>query len=404
MKLNPYPFQEDAIKFHLNVPYSICALGMGLGKTPVALAVKEKLGCDMLVICPAYLKPNWLAEAKKFLGTDEGITVLSYDKFRSKVEVLPKYDFVVFDEAHYLKNPKAQRTRCAHGYIKDCLPKNLLLLTGTPVKNGVPEIWSLLKLCSYGPTRNDLFLPYKNSAYMFAERYCKRQYTFGNHFKHVGIRNAEELRGLLRPWYYRKRASQVLDLPPQVRKKINIAPDKHDSELELAWEAYNGGKVSEHFMTGKAVNALAKVQTSVEIASNIIQEGGNVVVFSDHVKSCEAIYDSLSAEFSGGLITGSTTILRRSDAINKFTNGQYRFIAATIGAMSVGVNLQAAQFMVINDYPWVPADLAQAEKRIHRIGQTGTCFYYYIFASEVDEMIYDKITDKLNVTREVTDG
>jgi SNF2 family DNA or RNA helicase len=80
------------------------------------------------------------------------------------------------------------------------------------------------------------------------------------------------------------------------------------------------------------------------------------------------------------------------------------FIVATIGSMSVGVNLQAANYMVFNDYPWVPADLAQAEKRIHRIGQKSNCFYYYIFSSGVDENIFQTILDKLKITREVTDG
>jgi SWI/SNF-related matrix-associated actin-dependent regulator 1 of chromatin subfamily A len=399
-----YKHQLDAVEFHLERKYSINAFSMGLGKTLVALLMKQRLGVDTLVVCPAYLKHNWLAEAQKFLGTTLGLTVLSYNKFNEKVEVLPRYKFVIFDEAHYLKNPKAQRTKAAHGYMKDVLPDHLLLLSGTPIKNGVSEFWSLLKLCSYGPKQNRLFLPYQNSQYRFCDYFCRREYTFGQHFKFTGLRHGDELRTLVRPWYLRKRAGDVLDLPAQVRKKINIAPDKHDKGLEEAWAAYSNGKVSEHMSTAKAVNALAKVTTTVELAGSIIEGGQQVVVFSDHIKACEDLYSGLSDFAAGGIITGATTVNKRTKTIEDFRDGKLAFIVATIGAMSVGVNLQTASHMVFNDYPWVPADLAQAEKRIHRIGQTSTCFYYYVFASDIDEQIYDKLVEKLQIITEVVDG
>lgn len=403
----PYGFQEDAVAFHIDRGYSINAFTMGLGKTLVALLTVFRTNSKALVVVPAYLKHNWESEAKKFLGSyADNITAISYNQFTRDVDDLSRFDAVVFDEAHYLKNPKAQRTKAAHNYIRDTRPDYLLLLTGTPIKNGVSEIWSLLKLCSYGPTPNPEFDEVGNSWWGFCSTFCNRKYTFGSHFTWSGLRNKDRLKKIIKPWYLRKRASQVLDLPQQIRKRININSNKHSKNYLEAYEAYVGGGSAAHISVAKAVNALAKVKTTVEHASSILEQGEKIVIFSDHVQSAISIHhDLLARGLHGGLVTGSTPMAERSRTINEYTRHKnFNYIAATIGSLSVGANLQAGNYMIFNDYPWVPADLAQAEKRIHRIGQDRTCFYYYIFASEVDELIYDKIVSKLEIVNEVTNG
>jgi SNF2 family DNA or RNA helicase len=70
--------------------------------------------------------------------------------------------------------------------------------------------------------------------------------------------------------------------------------------------------------------------------------------------------------------------------------------------MSVGVNLTSCHHMVFNDAPWVPADMAQAEGRIHRIGQSRSCFYYYILASRVDQRIFRTLAAKRALLEKAT--
>ena len=86
---------------------------------------------------------------------------------------------------------------------------------------------------------------------------------------------------------------------------------------------------------------------------------------------------------------------------NRFQEGKLDVIIATIGAMSVGVTLTKSRNMIFNDLPWVPGDIAQAEKRCHRIGQTGIVTIHRMFYGKIDLKIGREITKKLKTIIEV---
>lgn len=311
------------------------------------------------------------------------------------------FDFVICDEAHYLKNPQAKRTKTLESLLSGALPEYLVLLTGTPIKNRVGEFYSLLRFlsaCPHGTNGNKMHMTY---------------WDFQRHFMHFeqfkvkgrmitrfhGHRNVPELKQLLRNKYLRRKCDQ-LDLPPITRKNVNFDLDKTQQEKDLkdAWKEYNGGKKSKHIMSVKAVNALSKVPHTAKYVQDILDQDQQVVVFSDHVK----VVSELSKKFSNSVgITGEVAADKRADYVRKFQSGKIRVIFATIGALSTGVTLTASSNLVFNDYPWVPADLLQAEKRIHRIGQEKPCLIHMLFSGNMDKMIYHTILKKLKTIGEV---
>jgi SNF2 family DNA or RNA helicase len=148
-----FPFQRKAVEFHLSHHYSINGCKMGLGKTIQAIATLAHVQGPACIVCPAYLRQNWLSEMDKFLPENHShkITVISYEKF---VRFAPdSCHILIFDEAHYLKNMLSKRSKFAHNYVKSKLPTYLLLLTGTPIKNRVTDFYSPMKLCSYNPKK-----------------------------------------------------------------------------------------------------------------------------------------------------------------------------------------------------------------------------------------------------------
>lgn len=405
--LEPYGnFQLEAIEFALHTPYSINAFEMGLGKSfvSIATAVKAKTG-KCLVIVPAFLIPNWKDEIEKFTGeiaedfnygTPAKFSVCSYTSLKRAEKHFDTFDMIICDEVHYAKNLKAKRTQLLHDLMARHKPKRFMGLSGTPVKNKVPEFYSLLRLCSYGGRYSE-FDKYMKSEWMFCNdfTYKRTKILGGRRFTEFeGVKNPRALQRLIAPVYHRKRAKDVLDLPPQISKEVLMSDsDKTDGLLQMAFEAYEGKKKSKSFASGKAISALAKVKYTVEFVKDTIGEAGQYVIFTDHRQSAKKLFDELES-LGARYVLGDTPAVKRHEYARMLNDGEINVLVATTGSLSVGVNLTGCNRMIFNDLPWVPADMDQAEKRIHRIGQSRTCFYYYILASKYDQYILRTISKK----------
>lgn len=399
--LELFDFQKVGVAKILKHKYYLLADPMGFGKTIQALTAIKEAGKKTLIVCPAFLRFTWEDEAEKFYGKDfaSTLTIISYSSFHRLKDM--RYDFVVCDEAHYLKNPKAKRTQFFFSLIRKNRPEYLLLMTGTPIKNRVGEFWSLLQLLSLnpGPTNGHRL---RMSHFEFQRHFSNLRYQKinGRQFaKFEGHRNIPELKQILIGKYLRRK-SDAVELPPLRRTMVEFKPgkSKQEQDLEKAWEEYNSGKKSKHLSVVKAVTALAKVPDTLKYIQDIVDQDEQVVVFTDHVKVVEALA-ARSPTYRG--ITGSTSMDKRGEIIRQFQACKVQVICATIGALSTGVTLTAASNLIFNDYPWVPADLLQAEKRIHRIGQDKPCVIHMLFSGPIDRMIYAQLVKKLKTIKEV---
>ena len=386
-----YPHQEIAKSFALRKKYCILGLEQGLGKTLCSLATAIELRPNkILIVVPAFLKPNWEAEIEKFTEDFEA-DIISYSQL-SKVN--GSYDLIIADECHYLKNHKTKRSKNFEAILMESKPEYLLMLSGTPIKNRIGEFWNLLRLVHYGGN-----LPQFDN-FKRKNQHFKFQYYFSNaitqYFGHrqvtkfEGMRNIAELKGLVNAARLRMKSKDVINLPETTDIDFKIKEkgkfDKDFKEL-LNEEGFN----NEAYMRIKKVNAVAKCDYTIKLAQEIIENGEKVVIFSDHVDSASEIARALGAK----ALTGKVSATERARCVQDFERSrEVLALVATIGALSVGVNLTSARYMIFNDMPHVPADLDQAKKRIHRIGQSEKCFYYYVYISELDRklqrMIYNK--------------
>ena len=395
--LKPYDFQLEGVELAYKKRYSINAFTMGLGKTLVGIALAVKAQSKrVLVICPAFLKPNWEMEIEKFCSVPSRFEVTSYEKVKHIEDQFHLYDTILIDEAHYLKSLKAKRTQRIHKLVKGHRPKYLLLLTGTPVKNRVPEFYSLLLLCWYGG-RYPEFSKFSDSSWDFQCRYTNKRTIYYGQRKVTsfeGLKNVAELKQLIKPIYLRRRAEDVLSLPEENHSDVVIADtSKNDLLIQEAWARYQGKKDASSFSSAKAVNALSKVSFTVEFVRNLLEEASGVVVFTDHIQAAVAIARDFPMD-DVRYVTGRTKITDRAKYVEELNSGKVKILVSTIGSLSVGVNLTGVNYMVFNDFAWVEADMAQARKRIHRIGQKNRCFYYYIYSSKIDKHIHKTLKEK----------
>lgn len=397
-------YQRDAVAFHLKAGYSICAFQMGLGKTVVALAMAVATKSETLIVCPAFLIPNWKEEINKFTDSPNKFTLVSYSSLKKVKDKFEKFNLVICDEVHYAKHLTAKRTQLLHELIRVHRPKYFIGLSGTPVQNRVPEFYSLLKLCSYG-NKYPAFKKYSGSDWVFNMKFCnKKQFAITRQIRGEmktiqitrweGMRNLADLKLLLKPVYNRKKDDGSLNLPSMQFHKIQMSEkSKMDVQLEKAWEIYEGAKGDNPAASSsKAVNALAKIDFTYEFVMDRIEEAEKFIIFTDHVQAGV----ELKAKFGGSaeLITGSVPADIRHQLVTKLNSGEIKILISTIGSLKEGANIVGVNHMVFNDFPWVWAVMHQVIKRMHRIGQVKACHYYYILSGKADKKILETVRKK----------
>jgi len=390
-----FEHQKEGVKFAFSNPYHINGFEMGLGKTATSLAVAVQVANrfrnnKILIICPAFLRNNWKDEIDKFTeGLD--VTITSYSSL-SKIE-LDNFTLVIADEANYLKNHKAKRTEIFHELIKKITPHYLMMMSGTPIKNRVSEFWSLLQLCHYVAQYPE-FKPFHRLYYKFCNTFSYERSFEVNGFNVVrfdGVKNAPKLKELIKPIYIRRKTENVLDLPTITDIDIMTKNSKkYDADLKEAFELFKIDAKDPAYMSLKSANALAKVGDTIKLAKDMIEQDEKVIIFTCHKAAVREIAKSLKVSF----IDGSIPADKRHKIVKEFNESEEGVLVATIGAASTGFNITSANKMIINDFPFVPADLEQAKKRMHRIGQEKPCFYYHIFSSEFDKSLFEMITRK----------
>jgi SWI/SNF-related matrix-associated actin-dependent regulator 1 of chromatin subfamily A len=362
---------------------------MGLGKTRIALATVRELRRKAFVVAPAFLESNWRREAK-----DAGVELIfcAYSQLH-KIKDTDKRAFWIADEAHYLKNHKAKRTIAYVDMVENIRPDYWLGMTGTPIKNRVPDFWTLLYIANIRTNRR--FMNY----WEFCRKFCveeKIRVAGGStvsKYRNLKPEMAGELKAMLDGFYIKYRADQVLkDLPEMtaINQQFRLA---EVAGLEEEFQKYQTGhKVNP---VAKALSAKLKASATIEYCKELIEGGsGQLLVFTDHIEPAVLIAEGLG----GKVITGGVAMDERQRAVDDFQAGRLQALVCTIGSMSVGVTLTAASHVVFNDLSWTPADNEQAAKRIHRIGQRNACFAHYISASDTDSYIQKTLLSKKSDT------
>ncbi len=423
LKKKLYPFQAEGVGFlESRFGRSLIADEMGLGKTIQALAWLQHKGAPVLpalIVCPASLKGNWARECadwttlscrvlsgsqpapEQVVGLD--VLIVNYDILAKWLPILGSIRTVVLDEAHYIKNPKAARTKAVRWLCKG--RRHVVAISGTPIVNRPAEFFTALSILD-----NAMF----GDWWAFAKRYCNAQCgRFGWDFS--GASNTDELHRKLSTLMIRRLKADVLtDLPPKTRTMIPLELNGNEgiytSALREALGAWQDEK-PDPLRDITQISALrqaaldAKFDLCCEWIDNFLETSpGKLVLFAVH----HATIDRLMARYGERAVSldGRTEITSRSLIVERFqTDPGVRLFIGNIQAAGVGITLTAAQDTAFLEFPWTPGELDQAEDRIHRIGQKGaTNIYYLIAQGTLEEDILKLIEAKRKVLNGVLDG
>lgn len=376
-----FEHQDSGARWLVERCFAILADDMGLGKSLQALVAARALGHRVIVVAPAGLRINWLREAEM---AEVAIEIYSWAKVPEPIE--EPYT-LIGDECHFAQNLKAARTKKFLALAARA--QAVFALTGTPIKNGRPvNLFPLLVA-----TRHSLASD--KSAY--ERRYCNAGPTQWSRWDTTGAAHLDELHRKISDGMLRRMKSECLDLPEKIRvtRKAELSEEArnryetvlHEKQAEYRARKARGecGEADTLVLMNhlRHAGSIAKVESAVEMAEEVLEQGGQVVLFTAFTDSAAQIADALGA----GRITGAEDAEQRQTAIDAFQDGKLKSMVCTLGAGGVGITLTAAQTVILVDRDWTPGQNLQCEDRLHRIGQRGSVLAVWLQANGADEAI-----------------
>jgi len=401
----------------------VLADDMGLGKTVQILALlalektRGNLTNPALVVAPTSLMTNWFNEAQKFApelkvlvlhGPDRkqdfasipqhDVVLTTYPLIARDHEILlpPEWHMVILDEAQTIKNPNAATTRSLRGINA----KHRFCLTGTPMENHLGELWSIMTFVNPG--------------------HLGDKAAFARHWRTPIEKRGDTARALalarrVRPFLLRRTKEEVAqELPPKTEIVATVVlegsqRDLYDSiRLSMSEKVRRAirdrGLAKSHIIVLEALLRLrqacchpallklddgierpsAKLDRLMEMVIELLSENRKIIVFSQFTSMLALIrarFDASDIRYS--LLTGETK--DRGRAIDDFQRGASDAFLISLKAGGVGLNLTAADTVIVFDPWWNPAVEEQAIDRAHRIGQDKSVFVYRLVAAATIE-------------------
>jgi superfamily II DNA or RNA helicase len=396
----------------------ILADEMGLGKTvqsiALALFLKRQGGNSgpVLVVCPKSLLGNWQAEFERFAPEMKVLQVQGSNREKALGQIAAhdviltsyqliirdnqhylniKFGLILLDEASFIRNPDTDAAKT----LRSLKATGRIALTGTPLENGVRDLWSIFHFALPG---------YLGNQKSFKERF-ESPIQSGLDLP-AGQEAAQRLQKLTQPYFLRRMKRQVLkDLPEKIEQVLWCVPSAAQAEfyrkiLEEGREeikaarrrsGQNGAKMTmftvllrlrqvccDLRLTGIRPEALvglepddlsgkwAALHDQVESA---LESGGKILVFSQFVQFLRLMRERFQPQkLDHAYLDGSSQ--DRSAQVERFQKDpNCRIFLISLKAGGYGLNLTAADSVILADPWWNPAVESQAIDRAHRIGQ-----------------------------------
>lgn len=386
-------YQEWGVKYILHQERVLLGDEMGLGKTVQAIATMVSLrntgASHFIVVCPASVLPNWCKEiaAKSKLSVTKvhgagraqaikswlrtgGVAVTTYETTGIfQFDEAFRFDLLVVDEAHFIKNINAARSRNVRRLA--VFTKRILFMTGTALENKVDEMISLIDVLQPNVAKIIQNIAFMSAAPQFRE-------------KIAGV------------YYRRKREDVLTELPDLIESREWCTLSEEETKL------YEQEILSKNFMgirrlswNVENLDHSSKARRMIEIVNEAESEGRKVLIFSFFLDTIRKIYAYLGDRCCNP-INGSIPPQRRQEIIDQFnTDPQKTVLCAQIQSGGTGLNIQAASVVIICEPQFKPSIENQAISRAYRMGQARNVLVYRLLCEDtIDEKLTNMLEEK----------
>ncbi|WCJ28910.1 Chromodomain-helicase-DNA-binding protein 1 [Euphorbia peplus] len=437
----------------------ILADEMGLGKTVQSVSMlgflqnAQQIPGPFLVVVPLSTLSNWAKEFRKWLpdmniiiyvGTrasrevcqqyefhnDKGVgrpikfnaLLTTYEVVLKDKAVLSKikWNYLMVDEAHRLKNSEAQ----LYTTLSEFSTKNTLLITGTPLQNSVEELWALLHFLDPNKfkSKDEFVQNYKNLSSFNENELANLHMELRPHILRRVIKDVEkslppkierilrvEMSPLQKQYYKWILERNFHDLNKGVRGNqvslLNIVVElkkccNHPFLFESADHGYGGDSIiNDSSKLERIILSSGKLVILDKLLVRLHETKHRVLIFSQMVRMLDILAEYMSFRgFQFQRLDGSTKAELRHQAMEHFNapgSDDFCFLLST-RAGGLGINLATADTVIIFDSDWNPQNDLQAMSRAHRIGQQEVVnIYRFVTSKSVEEDILERAKKKM---------
>lgn len=406
-----FPHQQTALKETEQFNRVAYYLDMGLGKTYVGSEKAISFHLPIVVICQKSKVQDWIEhfrqnynigvfdltnkkQLEEFSGTvGNFVGVINYDLvFRRSYFAHITGFTLVLDESSVIQNESTQRAK----FILKMQPENVILLSGTPTAGKYEKLWSQLHLLGWSISK-DLY--YKQ----YVEMEWIEDHSSGFRIPHVvGYKNVDRLKmKLAQHGAIFMKSEEVFDLPEQVIIPIQSkATSEYRRFMRDAVITINGREFIGDTILSKRTYARMMCsflnRERVEAFKDLVQSTEDRLIVFYNFNDELTILKAEIAERPISIVNGETKDLTAYENCGDSVT----FVQYQAGAM--GLNLQKANKIIYFSLTDRSELFEQSKKRIHRIGQQKTCFYYQMICpGTVEEAILETLEMRKDFTDEL---
>lgn len=418
MKL--FPHQEEALNLTEGFQNIAVYHDMGLGKTFTGSEMMKRFGCrNNLIICQKSKVDDWFNhfctnysdQGYSFLNlTNKGeleyfmedtpllkkVGIINYELAWRRKELLKLKDFcLMLDESSLIQNSKAKQSK----FVLKLKPDHVILLSGTPTGGKYENLWTQVHLLGWG-IKEDLFL----------RRYVNwRKIEVGGLIRKIvdkadPYKNIDSLKDRMREYgAIFKKTEECYQLPEQIFTKVFVKPPseywtfKRDSIVSVDSAELVGDTTLTKMLYQRQLCGQYNPHKIDALRDLLESTNDRVIVFYNFDCELHKIKDLCAAlnrpvsEVNGH----NKDLTAYEDETNSVTLCQYR-------SASKGLNLQKCNRIVYFTLPLGSEDFEQSKKRIHRIGQEHSCFYYLMLSTgTIEESILSTLEQRKDYTDEL---
>lgn len=318
------------------------------------------------------------------------IIVINYDLIWRRPELKELKDFtLMLDESSLIQNENSKRSK----FILRMQPKNVILLSGTPCGGKYELLWSQMHL-----------LGWKISKSMYWDQYVRSHYedVSGFPLKIVdGYKNVDRLKRKMREHgCLFLKTEEVIDLPDQVFQKVYVPVTTaykkfmRDRIITVGDKELVGDTTLTKLLYARMLCGLYSKEKLEAFRDLIMSTDDRVIVFYNFTEEVIRLVEVVEETDRGmSFVNGyGLSMYAYEECSDSITFVQYQ-------SGSMGLNLQKACRIIYFTPPLSSELYEQSKKRIHRIGQKSTCFYYNLICrGSVEEKIYETLSKRKDYT------
>ena len=407
MKIKLYPHQVQALEKTKNFNHVAYYLDMGLGKTFIGSEKLKMLNTNHnLIVCQKSKLQDWYEHMKTYYPEyntfiysktreipPKSVIIINYDLVWRRPELADLKDFtLMLDESSLIQNEKSNRSK----FILKMKPTNVILLSGTPTGGKYEQLWSQLKLLGWNISKR-----------LYWDEFIKFVKIDVGGFpikKVTGYKNVDRLKDKLRTHgAIFMKSDEVFQLPKQIENIIKVDNTKEykkfnkDRLIKIDDTELVGDTSLTKMLYLRQLSSQYNSNKTAALKDLLESTNDRVIVFYNFDKELEIIQEICNKlEKPISMINGHEKNLKNFTECNDCVLlGQYQ-------AAAMGLNLQLSNKIIYFSLPLQSELFMQSKKRIHRIGQDKTCFYWYLITkNSIEEQIFETLKQRRDYTNKL---